>query len=77
MAPLVTDMVQDDPSKRPTIGDVVARYEKVKKALPWWKLRSRLVHKDETTLFGIPRAIGHAVRTMYYAMTLRSAVPSA
>lgn len=77
MAPLVADMVQDDPSKRPTIGEVVARYEKVKKTLPWWKLRSRLVHENEATLFGIPRAIGHAVRTIGHIMTLRPAVPSA
>ena len=70
-------MVQDDPSKRPTIGEVVARFDKVKKALPWWKLRARLVRRDELALFSVPRAIGHAVRTMYYVMTLRSAVPSA
>lgn len=47
MAPLIADMVQDDPSKRPTIDEVVARFEKLRKALPWWKLRSRLVRKDE------------------------------
>lgn len=77
MAPLVAEMVQDDPSKRPTIDEVVARFDKVKKALPWWKLRARLVRRDEPTLFYIPRAIGHAVKTMGYIMSLRPAVPSA
>lgn len=76
MAPLVADMVQDDPSKRPTIDEVVARFEMLRKTLPWWKLRSRLVRRDEPTLFKIPRAINHAFRTMGYVLILRSAVPS-
>ena len=41
--PLIDDMVQDDPKKRPTIDEVVTRFAKIIKAQPWWRLRARVV----------------------------------
>ncbi|KAJ3856534.1 hypothetical protein EV368DRAFT_32205 [Lentinula lateritia] len=38
---LVFDMTHDDPQKRPTMDEVVARFGKIRKGLSWWKLRSR------------------------------------
>ncbi|KAI0311022.1 hypothetical protein OF83DRAFT_1069524, partial [Amylostereum chailletii] len=45
MDKLVADMVQKDPSKRPTIDEVVARFADIRHALSPWKLRSRLIYK--------------------------------
>ncbi|KAJ7162138.1 hypothetical protein C8R46DRAFT_1353155 [Mycena filopes] len=39
MRPLVVDMVNVDPKKRPTIDQAVLRFEKIKNGLSTWKLR--------------------------------------
>ncbi|KAJ3480775.1 hypothetical protein NLI96_g8112 [Meripilus lineatus] len=45
--PLVADMVQDDPTKRPTMDEVVSRYDKMMRSLSHFQLRSRLAQRDE------------------------------
>ncbi|KAJ6507345.1 hypothetical protein C8R47DRAFT_1209253 [Mycena vitilis] len=50
MRPLVDDMVQDDPMKRPKIDSdetaIVARFaEMIQKGLSSWKLRSYVPHR--------------------------------
>ncbi|KAJ7267689.1 kinase-like domain-containing protein [Mycena haematopus] len=61
MRPLVNDMVQDDPTKRPTIDEVVARFAEIQKGLSSWKLRSRVLGKQEYPY--IPqRVVGHWYR---------------
>ena len=40
MKPLIDDMVQDDPSKRPSMNEVVKRFEELVQDLTQWKLRS-------------------------------------
>ncbi len=47
MEALVTDMVQDDPTKRPTMDKVVARFSEIRGKLNSWKLRSRIARKNE------------------------------
>ncbi|TFY60104.1 hypothetical protein EVJ58_g5352 [Rhodofomes roseus] len=47
MEPLVADMVQADPENRPTIAEVESRFDEATRHLSSWKLRGRLVHKDE------------------------------
>lgn len=57
MKTLLQDMCQDDPTKRPTMEEVVSRFEKIVKRLSGWKLRSRVVDGDEfflTTIFHFP-----------------------
>ncbi|KAJ3551154.1 hypothetical protein NM688_g4882 [Phlebia brevispora] len=76
MVPLVEDMTQDDPSKRPTIDEVIRRFEDSKRKLPWWKLRSRLVKMDEEGLYKALRGVGHFFKTIGYIATLRSAIPT-
>lgn len=44
---LVSDMVQEDPAKRPTISEVSERYMAIIAKLGDWKLRSRYSSKDE------------------------------
>ncbi|KAJ6547720.1 kinase-like domain-containing protein [Mycena sp. CBHHK59/15] len=47
MKPLVSDMVQDDPQKRPTMDEVAARFFQVRQQLRWWTLHARAVKKNE------------------------------
>ncbi|KAH8107731.1 kinase-like domain-containing protein [Cristinia sonorae] len=75
MVPLVNDMVQDDPSKRPTMDEVVDRFAKLYKPLPWWRLRSRLRDHDESTLIRVASNVYHFFRTTTQIVTFRKAMP--
>lgn len=48
MEQLVADMVHADPEKRPTMAEVESRFDEATHNLSWWKLRGRLVHRDES-----------------------------
>ncbi|KIK55648.1 hypothetical protein GYMLUDRAFT_175179 [Collybiopsis luxurians FD-317 M1] len=37
---LISDMTHDDPTKRPTMDEVVSYFEKIRQSLSWWKLHS-------------------------------------
>ncbi|KAF9463082.1 kinase-like domain-containing protein [Collybia nuda] len=50
MRPLLQDMCQDDPQKRPKMPEVVSRFTKFVKGLSGLKLRSRVVSKEQTLL---------------------------
>lgn len=50
MDELVLDMIQDDPSKRPTMNDVMPRFEKIVKGLSNSKLQTRIRYRNESTL---------------------------
>ncbi|KAJ6522550.1 hypothetical protein DFH09DRAFT_938326, partial [Mycena vulgaris] len=65
MRPLVSDMVQDDPAKRLTIDEVVARFDEIRAGLSSWKLRSRVVKKSDFR-FNIPRILSHWFRRVGY-----------
>ena len=71
-------MVQDDPSKRPTIHEVVAQYDKLLHSLRWWQLRARLKQVNEDAVIGLGpwRSISHIFRTVGYILAFRSAVPT-
>ncbi|KAJ7680967.1 hypothetical protein DFH06DRAFT_1265694 [Mycena polygramma] len=74
MRPLVDDMVQDDPTKRPKIDEVVARFAEIQKGLSSWKLRYRVIEKKEFTY--VPhRIVGHWYRRLYYAFRLYQYLP--
>lgn len=76
MKPLIMDMVQDDPSKRPTINEVVQRFDKIRSSLSAWKLRSRVVHRKDSYIFGFFRTIRHAYRTYTFIYKGIPALPS-
>ena len=76
LEPLVADMVQDDPTKRPTIDEVAARYEKICASLSTWKLRSRIIRRKDWEVIGVYRAIRHAYRTVWYVMSCTPAIPT-
>lgn len=73
---LVTDMVQSDPSKRPTIAEVVDRFSQIRLSLDWQTLRSRLVPKGESKSDSLWNSVIHFVRTVGYIITRRSAIPT-
>ncbi|KAI0265981.1 hypothetical protein BC834DRAFT_824509 [Gloeopeniophorella convolvens] len=75
MLPLINDMVLEDPSKRPTMDEVVARFETIKKKLSSWKLRSRMTLEDEFWMDLWWRRVRHWCRTVGYVCTLKSAIP--
>ncbi|KAI0745180.1 kinase-like domain-containing protein [Earliella scabrosa] len=60
---LVSEMVQDDPSKRPTIDEVIKRFESIRSSLSTWKLRSRIVGRKDSNFAGFFRTLKHVYLT--------------
>ena len=76
MQSLIADMVQVDPSKRPTMDDVVQRFENIRKSLTTSKLRSRIVDKGETVFESVPRAVLHWTQQLiFFARRLSPVLP--
>jgi hypothetical protein len=66
MKPLVDDMVQEDPQKRPTMDEVVARFTDLQGTLSSWKLRSRVVPRMDSVIHGIILGVRHWIRRIGY-----------
>ena len=75
MVPLISDMIDVDPTKRPTTDQVVTCFDEISRSLSQWKLRSRVVSKEDSILTGLYRAAIHAIHTTYYLLTRKPAVP--
>ncbi|KAJ7147591.1 hypothetical protein C8R43DRAFT_889585 [Mycena crocata] len=75
MQTLVQDMVADNPTKRPTIDEVVMRFDKIRRSLSTWKLRSRPIPRKEIQLVTLFRAIPHWFRRIGYILRGIPAVP--
>ena len=73
--PLVTDMVQNDPTKRPTMDGVVARFSEIRVKLSSWKLRSRIARKNELWPVTAWRSVSHWYRTVGYVLGRKAAIP--
>ena len=73
--PLVLDMVQEDPSLRPTMDQVVGRLEVICQGLSSWKLRSRLTAKKEGLVSSLLKDIAHWPRRLQYILRRLPAVP--
>jgi hypothetical protein len=55
----VSDMTQEDPSRRPTMDQVVYRFEKLRLSLSKMTLSSMVVDKNEFVGKTIARAVPH------------------
>lgn len=66
MQSLIDDMIQVDPSKRPTMDEVVERFEGIRMGLTMSKLRSRIVNKQEAKFDSVPRAVLHWTRQLSF-----------
>ncbi|KAI0041531.1 hypothetical protein FA95DRAFT_1548641 [Auriscalpium vulgare] len=75
--PLVVDMVAVDPSKRPTINEVVARFKEIRASLSSWKLRSRLVRRKDWAVVSMYKSVGHWYRRLGYIISRKPAIPDA
>ncbi|KAJ8463347.1 hypothetical protein ONZ51_g10315 [Trametes cubensis] len=75
MQPLVDDMVQEEPTMRPNMDQVAARFDDILGSTSNWTLRSRLPRKDEIWLFRYYRVIRHVFHTIFYILTRRPALP--
>jgi hypothetical protein len=73
--PLILDMVQEDPSLRPTMEQAVSRLETICQGLGSWKLRSRLTAKKESFLQSVFKNITHLPRRFQYILRRLPAVP--
>lgn len=76
LRPLVDDMVQAEPSKRPTIDQVIDRFETIVGALSTWKLRSRVAKEQDHPLHSLYLATAHWLRRVGFVIARRPAVPS-
>jgi len=75
MEPLIADMTQEDPKKRPTAPEVVSRFAEIRRSLNIWKLRSRVVHRDEIWPMRVLQSGRHLCRTAAYILARRAAIP--
>ena len=73
---LVDEMTREVPEQRPTIEEAFRRFEEIRTALPWWKLRSRYVYRNEFFAARIYRAFRHVVRTITYVKNKYPALPT-
>ncbi|KAF8134314.1 kinase-like domain-containing protein [Boletus edulis] len=76
MRPLITDMVQKDPSKRPTMDEVVQRFAAITAGLGNRKLRSRVVGKGEKVYHRVTRDTFHWMRQFGYIARGIPAIPT-
>ncbi|KAI0044703.1 hypothetical protein FA95DRAFT_1522522 [Auriscalpium vulgare] len=77
MRPLVDDMVAQDPDKRPQMDEVVMRFKEIRASVSSWKLRSRMVRRDEAILNGVYHSALHWHRRLGYILTRKPAIPDA
>ena len=75
METLIADMVQDDPTKRPKMDEVVTRFREIKGKLSSWKLRSRIARRKEIWVLTVWRSVGHWYRTIGYVLGRKAAIP--
>ncbi|KAH8988761.1 kinase-like domain-containing protein [Lactarius hatsudake] len=73
--PLITDMVQADPEKRPNMDEVVSRFSEIKSKLSTWKLRSRIPRKYEIWPVTAWKSVSHWYRTVGYVVGCKAAIP--
>ena len=70
-------MVQDDPAKRPTMDEVVRRFDHIRRSLGGLKLRSRIVDRNESVVGALFNSLGHLSQKMKFTFQGLPAIPSA
>ncbi|KAG9310555.1 kinase-like domain-containing protein [Chiua virens] len=77
MKPLMADMIQHDPDKRPNIDEVVSRFNDIRCELSGRKLRSRPVDIDEGLVDRVVRTTSHWSRRIVFIVRGTPAIPNA
>ena len=75
MEPLVAELVQTDPTKRPTMDEVVTRFSEIRGKISSWKLRSRIARKNELWPLTVWKSVGHWYCTVGYVLGRKRAIP--
>ena len=75
MEPLVPIMVQNDTTKRPTVGEIVTRFSEIRDKLSSRKLRPRIARKNELWPVTAWRSVRHWYRTVGYVLGRKAAIP--
>ncbi|KAN0074708.1 Protein kinase-like domain containing protein [Tylopilus felleus] len=75
MRPLVADMTRRDPSKRPTMDEVVARFDEIRRGLSRWKLRSRVIDHEEDMIERLIYTTSHWRRRIWFVIRGVQAIP--
>ncbi|KII92551.1 hypothetical protein PLICRDRAFT_103289 [Plicaturopsis crispa FD-325 SS-3] len=76
MESLVSYMVMDNPTIRPTMDEVVRRFDVIRGSLDGWKLRSRVVCNDDNPLLAPNRVVAHWWRKIGFALRGVPAIPA-
>ena len=76
MKPLIGSMIQADPAERPTMDEVVAQFDDIRRGLSQRKLRSRIVHVDEDLFERVVRTTSHWKRRIGFVARGVPAIPS-
>lgn len=77
MEPLITRMVQDEPTKRPTMDEVTAEFATIRATLSCWKLRERLIERRDSVLMNVLKDVHYlSTRAVPNLLSLRKAVPT-
>jgi hypothetical protein len=76
MDALIADMVQDEPTARPTMDQVVERFSRIRKDLTNSKLRARIPDCDEGAFIALYRGLSHLGHRAQYTIGGLSAVPA-
>jgi hypothetical protein len=76
MDALIADMVQDEPSRRPSINQVVERFSRIRKDLKNSKLRARIPDRNEGVLKALYRGLTHFGQRAQYTIGGLPAVPA-
>ena len=76
MKPLLADMIQPDPAKRPEMDEVITRFDATRRGLSFRKLRSRVVDVDEDLFERVVRTTSHWKRRIGFVARRVPAVPS-
>jgi len=72
---LISDMTHDDPSERPTMDEVVLRFESIRNGLSWWKLRSRTSDRRVPLLLHLIYSPIHWAVQLSYILRRIPAIP--
>jgi hypothetical protein len=74
MRELIDAMTDENPVKRPTIEEVIEKFDEIRSSLSTVKLRSPIISKD-STIFTVFRHARQLTRTVLYVIQRMPAVP--
>ena len=68
-------MIQDDPTKRPKMDEVVKRFEDIVRKLSPWKLRSRTSSRRANIFQNVGHVFSHWKRRLVFVTKGTPAIP--